>query len=81
MDIKRLLMVVLIILMLIAIVATLFGGNSSSPISLNPKEDVSIAVTGDVMFARKMPNVLSIAEYRPFRQCHNRMRDYLPGKR
>lgn len=70
MDIKRLLMVVLIILMLIAIVATLFGGNSSSPISLNPKEDVSIAVTGDVMFARKMPNVLSL-ESSPFSGVSN----------
>lgn len=27
---------------------------------MEPKENVSVAVTGDVMFARKMPNVLSL---------------------
>ena len=35
-----------------------------------PKENVSIAITGDVMFARKMPGVLN-AGYNPFKGVEN----------
>lgn len=68
MKIKRLLLAVLICLLIIAAGLTIFGGNN--PISLEPKENVSIAVTGDVMFARKMPNVLSL-DSSPFEGVSN----------
>lgn len=49
----------LVILVFIAAFATFFNG-SNSLVNVEPKEDVSIAVTGDVMFARNMPGVLSL---------------------
>lgn len=58
MNIKKILVVILAILVVIAIVATIFGGNDSFGKD-EPKENISIAVTGDVMFARNMPGVLS----------------------
>ena len=42
------------------IVATLFSGGLVSNTPLEHKENVSIAVTGDVMFSRNMPGVLSL---------------------
>ena len=62
MKLKHILLVVLAILVIIAVGATVFNGNdASSPINtFENKENVSVAVTGDVMFARKMPNVLSM---------------------
>ena len=51
------LVVVLAVLLLIAAVATIFMGGGSN--FGQPKGDVSIAVTGDVMFARNMEGVLS----------------------
>ena len=37
-----------------------FSDNGGSSVNFDDKENVSIAVTGDVMFARNMPNVLSL---------------------
>ncbi len=55
------LIVVLAILIVVACGATfLMGGGSSISGSFENKENVSMAVTGDVMFARKMPGVLSL---------------------
>ena len=55
--------VILAILLLITTTATILS-NSGGALSKTPltqsREDVSIAVTGDVMFARKMPNVLNL---------------------
>lgn len=53
-----LLIIVLIILLAVASFATISSNNVT--VSDEPKENISIAVTGDVMFARKMPNVLSL---------------------
>ena len=58
MKLKSILLIVLVILVIIAVWATIFNP-SSSVVNIEPKENVSVAVTGDVMFARKMPNVLS----------------------
>ena len=60
MDIKKILLIVLAILVIIAVWATVFNGNDSPASQMADKENVSIAVTGDVMFARNMPNVLSM---------------------
>lgn len=59
MNIKRILLIVLVFLVIIAVWATIFNP-SSSVVNIEHKDNVSIAVTGDVMFARKMPNVLSM---------------------
>jgi poly-gamma-glutamate synthesis protein (capsule biosynthesis protein) len=59
MNIKKVLLVVLVILLVVAGIATVFHPGEIVKIA-EPKENVSIAVTGDVMFARKMPNVLSL---------------------
>ncbi|MBR1610630.1 MAG: CapA family protein, partial [Methanobrevibacter sp.] len=59
MKLKNILLVVLVILLIVAVLATLFNP-TESVVNLEPKENASIAVTGDVMFARKMPNVLSM---------------------
>ena len=64
MKLRNILLVVLVILVIVAVWATFFNP-SSSVVDMEPKENVSIAVTGDVMFARKMPNVLSM-ESSPF---------------
>ncbi len=61
------LIVILVVLALVAIVATFTGGNS---IIEEPKGDASVVVCGDVMFARKMPGVLSSGES-PFRYVDN----------
>lgn len=62
MNLKKVLIFILAILVIIAIVTTIFGGNTN-PLSISePKGDVSIAVTGDVMFARNMAGVLSSGE-------------------
>ena len=58
MNLRNILLIVLVILVFFAAWATFFNG-SDSIISAEPKENASIAVTGDVMFARKMPGVLS----------------------
>lgn len=71
MKLNRILLIILAILAIIAVWATVFGGMTGSPMgNLEPKENVSIAVTGDVMFARKMPNVLSL-EISPFSGVSN----------
>lgn len=64
--------VILAVLLLIATTATILLGENNSLVKENiiPKENVSIAVTGDVMFARKMPNVLSL-DSSPFRGVSN----------
>ena len=45
-------------------------GGSSPSLFESPKENVSIAVTGDVMFARNMPAALSFG-YSPFAGVSN----------
>lgn len=64
MKLKNILIIILAILLIIAVEATLLNTSDSQIIS-EPKENLSIAVTGDVMFARNMPNVLSM-ESSPF---------------
>lgn len=59
MKLRDILLVALAILVIIAVWFTVFN-NDTSVINTEPKEDVSIAVTGDVMFARNMPGVLSM---------------------
>lgn len=62
MYLRRKLLIAAIILACLLFVALnmTFSGDSTSAPSLEEKENVSIAVTGDVMFARNMPNVLSM---------------------
>ena len=62
------LVVVLAVLLLIAAVATIFMGGGSN--FGQPKGDVSIAVAGDVMFARNMEGVLS-SDSSPFAGVSN----------
>ena len=59
MKLKQILFILLIVLLVIATGATLMG-EFSSMISFAPKENVSMAVVGDVMFARNMEGVLSM---------------------
>ena len=58
MKLRDILLIVLVLLVIFAVWATIFNP-SSSVINSGPKENVSIAVTGDVMFARNMEGVLS----------------------
>ena len=59
MKLRDILLIVLALLLIVALWATIFNPTTSF-VNIEPKEDASIAVTGDVMFARKMPNVLSM---------------------
>jgi len=59
MKLRNILLIVLVILVIIAVWATIFNP-SSSVVDMGNKENASIAVTGDVMFARNMPGVLSM---------------------
>jgi poly-gamma-glutamate synthesis protein (capsule biosynthesis protein) len=59
MKLRNILLVVLAILLIIAVWATVFNP-ASSVVNAGPKENASLAITGDVMFARNMPNVLSL---------------------
>ena len=59
MKIKQLLLLILIILIVIATGATLIG-EFAGMVSQPPKENFSMAVVGDVMFARNMESVLSM---------------------
>ena len=70
MDIKRILLVVLAVLLLIVAWTMIFGGHDGNSPSLAPKGDVSMAVTGDVMFARNMAGVLS-TDVSPFEGVSN----------
>ena len=56
------LFVILAILLLVAITATVLTGNAGILVKddMSSRENVSMAVTGDVMFARNMPGVLSL---------------------
>ena len=64
MKLRDILLIVLAVLVIIAVWMTVFNSDTAV-VNVEPKENVSIAVTGDVMFARKMPNVLSM-ESSPF---------------
>ena len=64
--ILRLLFIVLVILIAVAAVATLLNSNGFS----QPKGNVTVVVTGDVMFARNMAGVLSDGQS-PFRGVSN----------
>ena len=55
---RNILIILLVVLVIIAVWFTVFN-SSTSVVESGPKENVSIAVTGDVMFARNMPGVLS----------------------
>ncbi len=59
---RRKLLIIAIILACLAFLAinVTFNSSQDSPSIFENKENVSIAVTGDVMFARNMPNVLSM---------------------
>ena len=59
MKLRDLLLILLAILVIFAVFVTIFNP-STSVVDVEDKENVSMAVTGDVMFARKMPNVLSM---------------------
>ena len=64
MKLRDILLIILVILVIIAVWATIFNP-SSSLVDIEPKENISVAVTGDVMFARNMAGVLS-SDYSPF---------------
>ena len=68
MSINRLLTIILIILIILAVALTVTG--TAELVPSEPKENVSIAITGDVMFARNMPGVLSL-ESSPFSGVSN----------
>ena len=59
MKLKNVLSIVLVILVITAVWFTIFNP-SSSIVNIEAKEDFSMAVTGDVMFARNMEGVLSM---------------------
>ena len=59
MKLRDILLIIIAILLIIAAWVTIFN-QDTSVVDITPKENVSIAVTGDVMFARKMPGVLSL---------------------
>lgn len=69
MKLRNILLLVLVVLVIVAVWATIFNP-SSSVVNVEHKENVSVAVTGDVMFARKMPNVLSM-DSSPFEGVSN----------
>ena len=58
MKLRDILLIIIVLLVIVAVWATIFNP-SSSVLNMGPKENVSIAVTGDVMFARNMEGVLS----------------------
>lgn len=58
-KIRNILIIVLLVLIVITAAVAIFNPSISTD-SLTPKENVSVAVTGDVMFARNMPGVLSM---------------------
>jgi poly-gamma-glutamate synthesis protein (capsule biosynthesis protein) len=51
--------IILAVILFVALNVAFQGSNNNSSVFEN-KENISIAVTGDVMFARNMPNVLSL---------------------
>ena len=69
MKLRNILIAVLVILVIAAVGATLFNP-STQVVDTVHKENVSVAVTGDVMFARKMPGVLSM-DSSPFKGVSN----------
>ena len=69
MKLRNILLIVLVFLVIVAAWATFFN-HSSSVVNVGPKENVSVAVTGDVMFARNMPGVLSM-DSSPFEGVSN----------
>jgi poly-gamma-glutamate synthesis protein (capsule biosynthesis protein) len=64
MKLRDILLIILVMLVIVAVWATIFNP-SSSIVNIEPKENVSVAVTGDIMFARNMEGVLSF-DYSPF---------------
>jgi len=60
MHLKKLLIVLVVILVILLAVAAFGTFYNGEAISNEPKENVSIAMVGDVMFARNMPSVLSM---------------------
>ena len=62
--IRNILLISLVILVMFTVWVTIFNP-ATSVVDIEPKENVSVAVTGDVMFARNMPEVLSL-DYSPY---------------
>ena len=58
MKLRDILLIILVLLVIVAVWATIFNP-SSSVVNMDSKGNVSVAVTGDVMFARNMEGVLS----------------------
>lgn len=59
MKLRDILLIILVLLVIFAVWATIFNP-SSSVVNVEQKENVSVAVTGDVMFARNMEGVLNM---------------------
>ena len=62
---KFLIVAIILAVFLFVFLNVTFNGDNGNSVNFDNKENVSIAVTGDVMFARNMPNVLSL-ESSPF---------------
>ena len=60
MRVNKILLIFLTFLIIVGIVGTIFSEGLISNSPLESKENVSISVTGDVMFARNMAGVLSL---------------------
>ena len=60
MRLRDILLIVVVLLVIFAVWATVFNPSSSVMNSMDSKENVSVAATGDVMFARNMEGVLSM---------------------
>lgn len=71
MNIRKLLIGLLAVLIILAVASSVLGiGSNPLAESLKAREDVSIAVTGDVMLARNMADVLSL-DSSPFEGVSN----------
>ena len=70
MRLKKLLIVLLVILAVLLVIAGIGTFSNNGVISQQPKENVSIAMVGDVMFARTMPSYLS-SDSSPFAGVSN----------
>lgn len=57
---KFLIAAIIVVVFLFALLNITFSGDNNDSVIAEDKQNVSIAVTGDVMFARNMPNVLSL---------------------
>ena len=70
MKLKKITLILIIILAVLVLIAGAATFTSNNSIIETPKGNVSVVVTGDVMFARNMAGVLSLDES-PFRHVEN----------